>query len=416
MSFIGSAPSFLAANYKLLIPILTVGLVLLLRRIIMNWLRQNLMSRTDANASWILAVIVVICFVPLALVYIPKLQTAGIPKHMVKTRLELENEARRTLVQILAGIVVIAGIYLTWRRIVAMEERVEVDRKRVEVDRDGQVTDRYTKAIEQLGAGSLTVRLGGIYALERIARDSPDDHWTIMDVITAFMRENFRVRRDMETGEFIEQFPVPTDLQAILYVLRRSGQREHQQEPRRVIDLRETDLSNSYLGAISLRHSMLCDMNLGGAFLDGADLEGAYLENTNLQKASLVRACLRGANLCDANLEEAILREANLINANLEEADRTRANLHNAVLRNARLNGACLHGASLAATVLEDSQLFRANLQQAQLIGTKLRGARLDGAALRGARLPGAAFPNARLGGTELKRSDPRKTQGLTKL
>jgi hypothetical protein len=33
----------------------------------------------------------------------------------------------------------------------------------------GQITDRYTKAIEQLGSDKLDVRLGGIYALERIA-------------------------------------------------------------------------------------------------------------------------------------------------------------------------------------------------------------------------------------------------------
>ena len=46
------------------------------------------------------------------------------------------------------------------------------------------MTDRYTKAIEQLGPDKgLDVRIGGIYALERIARDSPRDHPTIMEVL-----------------------------------------------------------------------------------------------------------------------------------------------------------------------------------------------------------------------------------------
>ena len=40
------------------------------------------------------------------------------------------------------------------------------------LSREGQVTDRYTKAIEQLGSDKLDVRIGGIYALERVARDS----------------------------------------------------------------------------------------------------------------------------------------------------------------------------------------------------------------------------------------------------
>ena len=59
----------------------------------------------------------------------------------------------------------------------------------------GHITDRYTKAIEQLGKldgdkPNIEIRLGAIYALERIARDSPRDHWTIMEVLTAYVRQN----------------------------------------------------------------------------------------------------------------------------------------------------------------------------------------------------------------------------------
>ena len=54
------------------------------------------------------------------------------------------------------------------------------------------MTDRYTKAIEQLGSDKLDVRIGGIYALERIARDSARDHPTVMEVLTAFIREHSR--------------------------------------------------------------------------------------------------------------------------------------------------------------------------------------------------------------------------------
>ena len=66
------------------------------------------------------------------------------------------------------------------------------------LSREGQVTDRYTKAIEQLGSDKLDVRIGGIYALERVARDSARDHSTVMEVLTAFIREHSR-----------EQWPPP---------------------------------------------------------------------------------------------------------------------------------------------------------------------------------------------------------------
>jgi len=56
------------------------------------------------------------------------------------------------------------------------------------LSREGQVADRYTKAITQLGDETLNVRIGGIYALERVARDSAKDHPTVMEVLAAFIR------------------------------------------------------------------------------------------------------------------------------------------------------------------------------------------------------------------------------------
>ena len=80
--------------------------------------------------------------------------------------LKIEIEAVKTLATIIGGAFLFVGIYLTWRRIRATE-------KMVEVSLESQITDRFTKAIEQLGDDKLQVRLGGIFALERIACDSP---------------------------------------------------------------------------------------------------------------------------------------------------------------------------------------------------------------------------------------------------
>lgn len=54
---------------------------------------------------------------------------------------------------------------------------------------DGHVTDRYSKAIEQLGSDKIEIRLGGIYALERLMRDSPNDQPTIIEVLAAYVRQ-----------------------------------------------------------------------------------------------------------------------------------------------------------------------------------------------------------------------------------
>jgi hypothetical protein len=85
------------------------------------------------------------------------------------------------LAQVIGAILLAVGGYFTWRNL--------------RVAQEAQITNRFTQAIGQLGAmkaaePNLEVRLGGIYALERIARDSPRDHWTIMEVLTAYVREN----------------------------------------------------------------------------------------------------------------------------------------------------------------------------------------------------------------------------------
>ena len=43
----------------------------------------------------------------------------------------------------------------------------------VQLSEQGQITDRYNAAITNLGSSSVDVRLGGIYALQRIMQDSP---------------------------------------------------------------------------------------------------------------------------------------------------------------------------------------------------------------------------------------------------
>jgi hypothetical protein len=65
-------------------------------------------------------------------------------------------------------------------------------RRTLELTEQGQVADRYTKAIEQLGSEKLDVRIGGIYALGRVARDSARDHPAVMEVLSAFIREHSR--------------------------------------------------------------------------------------------------------------------------------------------------------------------------------------------------------------------------------
>jgi hypothetical protein len=160
-------------------------------------------------------------------------------------RLKLQNDARTTLAQILAGGILLLGAYLTWRQL--------------QVNREGQITDRYTKAVDQLGHAELDVRLGGIYALERIARDSPADQATIGEVLTAFVRGHAPWPPRLP-GQYIATAPIDQvpelqvrapDVQASLTVLGRggftlpAGRRDHM--GLQAVDLRRANLRDAHL-------------------------------------------------------------------------------------------------------------------------------------------------------------------------
>ena len=95
--------------------------------------------------------------------------------------LTARDAARQQLLTAAAGLFAVGALGFT-------ALNFTLSRRTFELTEQGQVTERYTKAVEQLGSDKLDVRIGGIYALERIARDSARDHPTVMQVLTAFIR------------------------------------------------------------------------------------------------------------------------------------------------------------------------------------------------------------------------------------
>ena len=117
------------------------------------------------------------------------------------------------------------------------------------LSREGQVTDRYTKAIEQLGSKELDVRIGGIYALERIARDSAKDHPAVMEVLAAFIREHSREQWPPPDPDNPDQLRLTRpDVQAAATVAgRRNAKRDIRPIDLTRADLTRTDLTGARL-------------------------------------------------------------------------------------------------------------------------------------------------------------------------
>jgi uncharacterized protein YjbI with pentapeptide repeats len=281
-------------------------------------------------------------------------------------RVKLQNDLRTTALQAVTVLAVLAGAVLAFQQLT--EDRRQANATR-ELTVQGQASERFTRAIDQLGSERREVQLGGIYGLEQIAQLAPrDSRLAVTEVLVAYLhRRTPRPTRPPSRKNSFEELRLrASDVQAALTVL---GRRRHEPtDPR--LDLR----------ALDLRRADLNEAQLSGALFGETDLSGADLRGAELGGADLNRADLRAALLNGANLRAALLTGADLSMAGLYGADLGGAMLHGAHLGYALLSNANLSGANLTA----------ANLGGADLIGADLRGANLRGANLRGAKLGGA--------------------------
>ena len=269
-----------------------------------------------------------------ALYYVPKMQVPVCPPGQdglpPKICFDIENEARKTLAYILGGILAIIGIYMAHRRIRALERQVQIGQEQLQVAQEGQITERFTRAIEQLGSDKMAIRLGGIYALERIANDSDRDYWPIVETLTAYVRERapwqehirlIRNRRQKPSGRpgMGQALPKPaTDIQAILTVLGRRkycyGRGEKQD-----LDFRSHRPARGRRSGVHIFRVLFSkSSHLERAVLAGARLEGIYLPEAYLNEAILIKANLERAILRRAHLEGAFLIKAHMEGAILE--------------------------------------------------------------------------------------------------
>lgn len=213
----------------------------------------------------------------------------------------------------LTGIIVamIGAPFVVWRAVVAQ--------KQVNVAEQGQITDRISKAVEGLGAEktakkggeesttpNLEVRIGAIYALERIAQDSLRDHIRIMEILCAYIRETAPLHKAPKSpfevwlaGEASnsEKEEIPcvsimgswgrtlekprTDIQVALEVIGR-------REPRQIKIERNTAVRGSDVGY---------RLNLQSTCLQGADLRNLDFINGFFNSAQMLGATLSGAQL-----------------------------------------------------------------------------------------------------------------------
>ena len=215
------------------------------------------------------------------------------------------NDARVSLIQLLAGVSLLGGFVYTARTF--------------KLTRASQRADRFTKAIGQIGdKDSESIRVGGVHTLRLLATEDKL-YWPVVEqILCALVRE--KATNEQKTT---------SEVQAAMMTL---GERpEKPKGGHRILDLRHAKLPKSHLV--------------------GSNLTGVWLDHAYLVEANLSDARLENAHLSDAKLQGATLSNANFTNADLRGAFLFKAECYKAVMISADLEGTHKEGALNWATV-----------------------------------------------------------------
>jgi uncharacterized protein YjbI with pentapeptide repeats len=284
-----------------------------------------------------------------------------------------------------------------------LKETQQQNRDQLELNRRGQLTERFSKAIDQLGADEtkLDVRLGAIYALEQIARDSLELHWPVLQVLTAYLRRHAadrgrhqRTAADVPTTDDSGQDSLDPglDFLAVADVIRRRRFEWDLEQ----LDLSGADIRGARFEAAQLTRALFTGARvqeadfsraqLHGAIFIGAQVDRAFFEEAHLEAATFVDARLNWARFSRALLKGADFRGAQLKGARFDGAQFDRADFHSALLEGADFGSALLEGADFDSAVLKGASFDGAQLKGASFVGAQLEGASFVGAQLEGAK------------------------------
>ena len=219
-----------------------------------------------------------------------------------------------------------------------------VVQQQVEIAQRGLLNERYQNSAEMLGSDILSVRLGGIYTLGRLAEESPQDyHIRVMELLCAFVRyppKELEVITQHEDSNS-ENDPPKDDKQSLTRVDIRAAMQSIGSRNAKRIDIEKLAGYKPVLNSSNLRNQDLRGLNLSEARFERADLSGAYFSKTNLTDAHLVEA-----DLSEASLGMGIFVRANFTYANMSGIKiSVGAKFCNAIFQNTNLTDAVLAGA-----------------------------------------------------------------------
>ncbi len=289
---------------------------------------------------------------------------------------ELENETRRTVMQFLGGLAVVATLYFAWDDL-----RLSWEREQREADSSRR------RELAEVEARLWRNELGAVFEMQEWARRSEADYHRIVVQLAAFVV----LRSQATKGATDENRALHDDVRVALDFVTGAPPQANWKRP-------QLDLQGAYLRFAVLAGKDLRSIGFRKANLSNSDLTRVQAAEVDFSECDLSHASCNGASFARAILFLAVARgayfhlagtPADLQGADLRYADLRKAHFNpgpadkQGVTRT-RMTGAHLNNALLAGASLASSDLTGADLSFADMEDVDLRKACLDRALFHG--------------------------------
>jgi|GEM_PF-3653119 len=207
---------------------------------------------------------------------------------------------------LLTAIATAPSVILLWYwRTVHKEEDLANDTKRI-------TTDRFAKAVEQLGNKKVEIQVGGIYHLQKIMEEDPDYHWPIIQTLLHYIRTKSPRKPEGENK------PITPNVQTAIDVI---CQRKPELDNERLLDFSNTNLTGARFQFPSGSPNDWSRVNLKNAFFEYCCLDNAIFTNAYLFGSQFNNSKGNNTYFCSADLTGAHLGEnAEFINCDFGNA------------------------------------------------------------------------------------------------
>ena len=210
--------------------------------------------------------------------------------------INLENELRKTVLQIIGGLFLLTGVFFSWNQYAQTKER--------------DLSEKLNKIVALMGSDEEYVQIGAVYSLKQVSSNHKNGNTIIVDILASYIREHAQWSNSalLARGNELTR----AALQVISHTLNKNSNI--------LFDISNCDFRGIDLKSIFLKNGTILESHFESSDLKGAVFQHTILTGSSFNSANLENASFAGSDLRYVSFNDATLKNVDFSGANLSGA------------------------------------------------------------------------------------------------